>query len=159
RDAFEPHAGPTTGFTEIVMFSIDNEEALAHSYGAAQQAMFWSYLHDKNPLLGSVMPHWLVDGLSRSLYYASRVRGSEVDFEGDRWARERGREYAKNGNLTPLHTLVTLDTAGFQDLWAKADQQKIRLDVECGLAVSFLVAKEQPIPQLKNFLTQYLSAL
>jgi len=160
RDVFEVVPQPTTGCVEMVMLATDgDDDAVGIAYGAVQRAMFWNYLHDKNPVVGAVLPRWIDEGLDRGLYYSSRVHGNGVDFERDDLARKEGRSIAKNGDLTPLHLLVTSDRAAFHDRWVKADQKKIRFDIECQLAVMFLLAKDQPIPQLQNFLTRYFRAL
>lgn len=158
RDAFQVWSHPTIGFMDIVLAVFDDLDG-PQLYGAAQEAMFWSYLHEKNALVGSVLPLWLRSGLQRALYSSARIRGGEVDFEGDTFMRTICRELAAKDGITLLRTLVTLPERALKDHCAKEERLDHRMDVQFELAVCFLLLKEPRVPQLREFLTRYLQAL
>src|SRR5262249_7527506 len=106
-----------------------------------------------------MLPDWLEMGLSKCLYYSTRVRKGVFNFNNDKWALKECRSIREKGRLTPLHELVMLDAEAFRKLYAKTDKDNIRIDVECHLAVGFLLAEKQQVPQLRGCLTRYLTAL
>ena len=158
RQVFYVTGWPTNGFTEVAMTVFDgNADPL--SYGAAQQTMFWTYLHEKNALVGSVLPQWMTDGLFHALHYASSVHGDAVQFDGDDWGHKFVKDLEKRGALAPLRTITSLSDVGFRNLWIKEDGQGHRLDVQCSVIMCFLLMEPPRPPQLKGFLTRYLQAL
>ncbi len=146
---------PTSGFGEAVITDTGIVDPIV--YGRACETLFYGYLHDKNALVGHALPSWLRHGLHRTLYYAARIE-QDVTFDGSDFARDHGREIVRQRKLTPLRQIFTLDGQEFTAWANRLHRRKERWDVQCQLAVSFLLSKTRT-PALENFLPRYLSAL
>ncbi|MFO1078441.1 MAG: hypothetical protein U1E73_12025 [Planctomycetota bacterium] len=157
RDAFGCWPSLAGGFREIVLTVFDGDPD-SLSCGSAQESMFWTYLHEKDALVGTVLPAWLDMGLDRALYYSSRVHGKVVDFESDDWALGFCGDLARDHRLISLRKLMTLGEDEFRNLAQKVDHEDGRLDVQCQLAVRFLLQDSGPVP-LRGCMTRYLQAL
>jgi hypothetical protein len=119
-----------------------------------QLLTLWFSERDRD--LSRAMPYWLREGLGQVIGTA-RAKGKKVEFRTDDWERDGIRELLREGNATPIQTLIRM---GIEDFFGKAMSTWGGPAKEAGGLVRFFVTgPASKNPKTRDILRDYLKNL